>query len=435
MKDNIKDSFNLKKDQASNEEIRKRIDSGAQVTGSNMYILICAILIASVGLNMNSTAVVIGAMLISPIMGVLMSMAYAISNQELPMLKSSICKFIFQVAISILTSTIYFLLSPMTTFSGELIARTNPTLWDALIAFFGGFSAVIANTRKSKISNVIPGAAIATALMPPLCTVGYCISSAKWLSAVGAFYLFFINVIFICLSSIIGLRIMKVTSTENFVKTAKHRVMVAIVIAVAIIPSGILAAQTVQESYIDSHYKTFLQEELNFSQTQIVKSNIDVDSKQIEVVLIGEVLDSSEIRQIEKKLGDYGLSGYKMNIVQTHLDNGITKEELNDILNSEESKQNITQMEQDLYNTKKLLEMQTQAKDLQLNTVKELMVLYPKVKSAGFIDLYDKDNNKRFCVVLNVEDKLKDNEIDNMRQWLKTRFKEDIDVVQMQENK
>ena len=109
MKDNIKASFNLKTDQASNEEIRKRIDAGAEVTGSNMYILICAILIASVGLNMNSTAVVIGAMLISPIMGVLMSMAYAISNQELPMLKSIVFKFIFQVAISIFNKYYIFL--------------------------------------------------------------------------------------------------------------------------------------------------------------------------------------------------------------------------------------------------------------------------------------------------------------------------------------
>lgn len=433
MKDEFKKPFNLKKDQATDTEIRKRIESGAEVTGSNMYILILAILIASIGLNMNSTAVVIGAMLISPIMGVIMSMAYAISNQELPMLKSSILKFAFQVCISILTSTIYFMISPMTTFSGELVARTHPTLWDALIAFFGGFAAVIANTRRSKVNNVIPGAAIATALMPPLCTVGYCLSSAKWISALGAFYLFIINAIFICFSSVIGLRIMKVTSTQEIVKTAKHRVILAIIIAIAIIPSSILAAQTVQESYIESRYRTFLQEECNFSDTQVVKSNIDNDKKHIEIVLIGEVLDSTEKHKIEKSLGKYGLSGYKINIVQTHIDAGISKEDLNEILNGEGSKQNISELEQDLYNTKKVLELQSQTKELQMSTVKEIMALYPKVTSAGFTELYDKNEERTFSLVVVVKENLSKNEMSSMKKWLSTKFKEEIKVIEIKQ--
>lgn len=168
MKYRLRNLFSLKNDQADNEEIEKRISEGSALSGANIYILIFAILIASVGLNMDSTAVVIGAMLISPLMGVIISFAYGVASQNLDMMKKAFKGTFIQVAVSIITSTVYFFISPVNGFSGELLARTQPTFWDVLIAFFGGFSAIIALTRKNSVSNVIPGAAIATALMPPL---------------------------------------------------------------------------------------------------------------------------------------------------------------------------------------------------------------------------------------------------------------------------
>ena len=215
--------LNLNDDQATNEEIRERIASGTHINMMDMFILIFAIVIVCIGLNMNSTSIVIGAMLISPLMGSIIGIAYGISNYDIEWIKKSCVTFLFQIGISILTSLIYFLLSPITVLSSELIARTEPNIFDVMIAILGGGAAIIANTRKDRISNVIPGAAIATALMPPLCTIGYCLVNHKWLLAGGALYLFSINYFFICLSTIISLHLMKVTKSNAFFTSFKKK--------------------------------------------------------------------------------------------------------------------------------------------------------------------------------------------------------------------
>ncbi|MBR1695766.1 MAG: DUF389 domain-containing protein, partial [Selenomonas sp.] len=183
------DIFNLEKDRAPLAEIKERIYSGGTLKGTNMCILILAIFIASIGLNMNSTAVIIGAMLISPLMGVIMSIGYGMATYDSAYVKESFLKLLFQVTLSVLTSALYFGLSPIDTASSELLARTEPTIWDVLIAVFGGLAGIIGSTRIEK-SNVIPGVAIATALMPPLCTAGYGIATHSLKFFAGALYLF-----------------------------------------------------------------------------------------------------------------------------------------------------------------------------------------------------------------------------------------------------
>ena len=444
-KEILKEAFNLKADQATNEEIRQRIHEGANISGSNMYILIFSILIASIGLNMNSTAVVIGAMLISPLMNVILDLAYGIATQNSETIKDSFYKFILQFAISILTSTIYFFLSPMNTFSGELLARTQPTFWDALIAFFGGFAAVIANTRKSTVSNVIPGAAIATALMPPLCTVGFCIANAEWMSALGALYLFVINVIFICLSSILGLYIMKATDSKALVRTKKDRLVLFVIIAVAIIPSSILAWESVQQTIDERQYHAFVKEEFEFDNTQVLKSSISTEDKTIEVVLFGEELDSKELKEIHKDAKEYGLDKYELKISQTRIDNGISRSEIDELFGTEEDPGILTDMGKELESTKKLLDLQNKTIDLQKATADEILLLYPKVKSAGFTTLsYIKEEPKdnegvttestakdgQFALVLVVDEKLRDEEEANLNTWLKTKFEKPVVIIQ-----
>ena len=154
--------FDLEKDRAPLEEIAERIYSGGTLKGTNMCILILAIFIASIGLNMNSTAVIIGAMLISPLMGVIMSLGYGMATYDSAYVRESFLKLVFQVSLSVLTSAVYFTLSPIDTASTELLARTEPTIWDVLIAIFGGLAGIIGSTRIEK-SNVIPGVAIASA--------------------------------------------------------------------------------------------------------------------------------------------------------------------------------------------------------------------------------------------------------------------------------
>ncbi len=214
----IKKMFSLSEDSASNVEIRSRLLDGGRVTGTNMCVLVCAMVIASVGLNTGSTAVIIGAMLISPLMGSILASAYASVSADYPLLKKHLLGFGVQIVISVTAATIYFLLSPVKEPTTELIARTGPTFFDVLIAFFGGLAGIIGQTREDKVSNVIPGVAIATALMPPLCTCGYSIANGRWDMFIGAGYLFIINAYFIFLSSGLILSVLKIPKVREFTK-------------------------------------------------------------------------------------------------------------------------------------------------------------------------------------------------------------------------
>lgn len=190
-------TFSLEEDTAPSDEVRERILSGGKVTGQNAFMLMLAILIASVGLNTNSTAIIIGAMLISPLMGSILALAYGTVVRDGAIIRRYGMGLITQIVISLLTSTVYFLLSPVKGPTSELLARTTPTFFDVIVAVCGGLAGIIANTRKDKSGTIIPGVAIATAIMPPLCTCGYAIANGKWNMFIGALYLFILNAYFI----------------------------------------------------------------------------------------------------------------------------------------------------------------------------------------------------------------------------------------------
>lgn len=223
IKEKIKTAFSLSEDTASNEEIRKRLLDGGIITGTNMCVLVCAMVIASVGLNMSSTAVIIGAMLISPIMGSILASAYASVSADYPLLRNHMIGFGMQITISIAAASIYFFLSPVKEPTAELLARTSPTFYDVLIAFFGGLAGIIGQTRADKVNTVIPGVAIATALMPPLCTCGYSIANGRLDMLLGAGYLFIINAYFIFLSSSIILSVLKIPKTRELTEKEWRR--------------------------------------------------------------------------------------------------------------------------------------------------------------------------------------------------------------------
>lgn len=242
IKEIIREAFSLKDDTASHEMIKTRLVDDGQVTGSNMSILILAMLVASIGLNMNSTAVIIGAMLISPLMGSIHAMAYAAATADFHLFRKSVIGLIFQVTLSIFASTIYFSLSPITVATSELLARTTPSIYDVLIATCGGLAGIIGITRKEK-SNVIPGVAIATALMPPLCTCGFFLARGNWLRFFSAMYLFFVNAYFIFLSAMVILLILEVpqvrpVSSEAWKKLKKRVIRNTIIV---IVPSLVMA--------------------------------------------------------------------------------------------------------------------------------------------------------------------------------------------------
>ena len=200
--------FSLFDDKAADEEIERRIRDGVDLSGATPWILIFAIFVASVGLNVNSTAVIIGAMLISPLMGPIMGAGLGVAVYDFDLVKRALTNLAIATLISLVVSALYFFVSPLHEAQSELLARTTPTVWDVLIALFGGLAGIIGMTRQEK-SNVIPGVAIATALMPPVCTAGFGIATGQWSFVVGALYLYTINCVFIGLATVIGIRVLK----------------------------------------------------------------------------------------------------------------------------------------------------------------------------------------------------------------------------------
>ena len=242
LKDEFKRIFSLSEDSASNEEIRSRLLDGGKITGTNMCVLVCAMIIASVGLNVGSTAVIIGAMLISPLMGSILASAYAGVASDYSLFQKHTIGFGMQIFISVTAATIYFLLSPVKEPTAELLARTGPTFFDVLIAFFGGLAGIIGQTRQDKANTVIPGVAIATALMPPLCTCGYSIANGRWDMLLGAGYLFIINAYFIFMSAGIILSVLKIPKMRDLTpKEWKRRRFRMIVNTIIIILPSIAA--------------------------------------------------------------------------------------------------------------------------------------------------------------------------------------------------
>ncbi len=339
IKNFFRDVFSISENKASNGDIKTSVVSGAKLKGTNMCILICAIIIASIGLNMNSVAVIIGAMLISPMMGAIIGIGYAIATNDFKFAKRAVVSLIIQIAISVITSSIYFMVSPISDTSSELLSRTVPTIWDVVIAIVGGLAGAIGMTRKEK-SNVIPGVAIATGLMPPLCTVGYGIAIKNLSYTGGAFYLFFINAFFICLSSIIVFKIMKMPKRKgaNTKEEWKIKRNLAVISIITIIPSIFLAHQIVKESIINASVQKYLNIEFRYEGTQVVKSSVDIKNKKINLALIGKVLEHEEIINLSNSLKKYNLQDMNLKITQTEVKEGITKDEVEKLIQSKVGK-------------------------------------------------------------------------------------------------
>lgn len=315
----IHDRFNLEDDKASEEEIIENVRKGIEFRGMNLWVLIFAIFIASIGLNVNSTAVIIGAMLISPLMGPIMGIGLGIGINDFELIKKSYKNLGVAVLISVLTSTVYFLITPLSDAQSELLARTTPTIWDVFIALFGGLAGIVAATRKS-ISNVIPGVAIATALMPPLCTAGFGLATSNLSFFFGAFYLFFINSVFISLATYIIVRFLKFQKKEFLdpQKEARVKRSIIAVVLITVIPSIIMAYNIVNRTFIEKNVQQFIANELNFPNTQVVSRKINFDSSrvQIEVLLLGAPAESNLIEAAKQKLPKYRLDNAELIVKQ-----------------------------------------------------------------------------------------------------------------------
>lgn len=315
----LKETLKFNDEFINHDEVRANIIKDSSFKGYNVWILICSIVICSIGLNTNSTPVVIGAMLISPLMGPILGFGLAVGTNDLENLKASLKNIFVALGVSLLTSTAFFLLSPLTDAHPELLARTQPTFLDALIAVFGGLAGIIAMSRKDT-SNVIPGVAIATALMPPICTAGYGLANGNMAFFLGALYLFLLNSVFISIATLIIVRYLHFPYVSFVDKITERKVKryIFIISAVIIIPSAYLFFEVTQESIFNSRAERYTQETIIYKGSEVINQNYyyDTDNATIEVFLIGKQIPEEVVWAWEQELLNYDLKNTQLKIVQ-----------------------------------------------------------------------------------------------------------------------
>lgn len=408
--------FNLQSGEEDKNKVKEDVQSNISFKGANLWILACAILIASIGLNVNSTAVIIGAMLISPLMGPIVGSGFALATYDFSLLKRSAKNLFIATIAGLIVSCIYFYLSPFKDVQSELLARTSPTIYDVLIAFFGGIVGAVSITRVEK-GNPIPGVAIATALMPPLCTAGFGLATLNFKFLVGALYLYSINCFFIALSTFIVLKYLKYkpVQTQNPDLDKKVRISISVVMSLLIIPSFYLAYNLLQEKKFTQNVETFIQNEfLNNGHTVIYKNvNFRSKPKKIELAFLSQQLDSLEIARYNTKLEDYGINNTTFTVRQNNAD---LKQEILSELNKNQS--DITEKDLKIQQLNELLKAKTFGDSI---LEKEIKILFPDISQIyfGTLNQYSDSisNNK---IILYQSEKLIDE--NKLQQWIETKY-------------
>ncbi len=425
--------FDLGRDKVGHVEATEAIISGVDFKGTNLWVLVCAIFIASLGLNMNSTAVIIGAMLISPLMGPIMGIGLAVGVNDGLLLRRSARSLFVATFFALLTSCLYFVISPISDARSELLARTQPTIYDVLIAFFGGFAGIIATGSRVK-GNVIPGVAIATALMPPLCTSGYGLATLQWDFFFGAFYLFLINCVYICFATWVGVRVLKLPKHVTL-SPRRQRLMMRWVTGVVIlvaVPSLVTTWRIVRQNIEEAKVRTFVNREfaqtedtqlLNYTYTQTDSSRL------VEVSLIGNTLSSDQIAAITARMSLYKLgSDVQLRVIQGGVAS-IDEKQLTSTLMQGVVQMTSEQLEQQRHAADSLREVvqgyrdrETEANEL----LPVLQALFPKVQKIAIshtliTEVSSQQTTPSTIVIAYVTEPLEAKERQDLHKWLVAR--------------
>ncbi len=309
--------LNLDSEVDDHDVIHQTIERDVIFRGTNLWILVFAILVASVGLNMNSTAVVIGAMLISPLMGPINGMGYSIATYDFQLFRKALKNLSFAVAASIVASTTYFLVTPISTAHSELLARTSPSIYDVLIAFFGGLAGIVAISSRQK-GNVIPGVAIATALMPPLCTSGYGLATGQWSYFFGAFYLFTINTVFIALSAVIVSQLLRFPIRAEIEVRQRVNInrLISVIISAVLIPSIYFGYLLVKKEEFREHANRYVRSISVVDGNYLLNNEIDDRKRSIMLIYGGQDLSAEQKESIAARAQDFGLSNTEVHFGQ-----------------------------------------------------------------------------------------------------------------------
>jgi uncharacterized hydrophobic protein (TIGR00271 family) len=417
------------------ETVAKSIENGAIFKGTNLWILIFAIFIASLGLNVNSTAVIIGAMLISPLMGPIIGIGLGVGINDLPLLRKSFSNLASAVIVALTTSTLYFSLTPLNQAHSELLARTSPNIYDVLIALFGGFACTLAIFSKNK-GNVLPGAAIATALMPPICTAGYGLATWQLNFFLGAMYLFVINTVFIASAGLFTIRLLRFPHKvlpDLTAQTQTRRIITAVIL-LTLIPSVYFGYDIVKQSQFTQNANLFIEKESALPNDYLLNTKIDPKSKTISLTYGGKEISKMEIESLRKKLSYYNLDDVALEVKQgfAYLDNN----------NNNTSDPQLVQLGAALDSKQaEINSLRLQLDSMIMNNAKgneifeELRIQYPALKEViytpnAFVTYESQKTGHLPLFGLKFERPLPLKEKRKITEWLKVRLKqEDLKII------
>lgn len=423
--------FNVRSEMEDYDFIHEEIEKGVVFKGTNLWILIFAIVVASIGLNMNSTAVIIGAMLISPLMGPINGMGYSLATYDFFLFRKAVKNFTFAVTASLLTSTIYFAVTPVSTAHSEILARTSPTIYDVLIALFGGLAGIIAISSKRK-GNVIPGVAIATALMPPICTAGYGLATMQFNFFFGAMYLFTINTVFIGVASLFVCQFLRFPIRTIVDSDRRKRInqYISLILTITIVPSVYFGYLLVENEKFSQRAQLFVKEISVTEGTYLLDSKLNSTARGIDLIYSGYGLSEESRRNIKNKA-----LVYRIDTSRIVINSGANLSILDQSKQRYESEKDI--MAKQLNATEFMLQSSERKLDsLQLlptkgnMILKEIKPLYSQVLSCSYTESYiysDSVQSAKMPIVIFFTKKaaLKKDDKQKIEDWLKMRLQND----------
>ena len=425
-------------DEIDYENASASIRKNIAFKGTNVFILACAIIIASVGLNVNSIPVIIGAMLVSPVMGPILGFGLGLGTEDNHLVKDSLKNFGVMVGISIIASSLFFLLSPLSLANpSELLARTRPTIYDVLIALFGGLAGIIETSRKDK-GSVITGVAIATALMPPLCTVGYGISIWKGSVIFGALYLFLINSVFIALATFAAVKYFRFPVMEN--DETRRRLpkgWLVTILLIVIVPSIISAVSVIKENNFNTHAEKVVAENKNLGKCFIYdhKATYSRKSPTLELFLAGETLTDEAKAKLYKSAEEYGIT---RNQIVFHEDATSMRQEFSEVEIVkgiyEQTDKQVKRLNDSIAKLGKQLD-EYKEKEIPVEAIsKELFAQYPDItevslNSGSAVHSTDNTATEQIIAFITTTEPMKAELNDRIERWLKVRLKNENVVV------
>lgn len=427
----LREVFSLLPDKDDEATMIQTIRDEVEFKGARIWVLICAVFIASLGLNVNSTAVIIGAMLISPLMNPIVGLGLGLAIYDIALVRKSVKSLGIMVLISVITATLYFAISPLSQAQSELLARTQPTIYDVLIAIAGGIAGILANSTKIK-GNIIMGVAIATALMPPLCTAGYGLSQGNMTYFFGASYLFMINTIFIAVSTLTVVKLMKFTPVA-FVSEERERKIhrwiiwiIAGVVAPSIYTGFVLVHNSIQEDAVNR----FVRDELNIRGHQALKySLVKTDSlSYLDVALLGRKVDSLELDSLRQIMQTrYALRDVALVLRQDFMSSNdsndlvLSREILmKQLYNKQEEFLHAQQRERDSLITL-LGKARRSSEDVQ-SIERELSLLFPEVESCRLADV-SMENKSIYILAYKAQKDISVDAKARIKSWIESRLK------------